>query len=181
MPNRLVLPPYETVSEFEGKGNFAIRKYYAQPYRGFYRRKLWMIIDEFEPKRFYRTALDFGSGPACIFKNTLSRVAFSVKCIDDKETIDRRWKFDLITCASVLEFTTPETLDLLEWVLAPKGHIIIASPMDTWISNLYFWAIGDKKPRHPHGQILSEVSKRFKILTYKRWLGLYFVIKATKV
>lgn len=178
--NMLHLPPYKDVKELEGKGNFAVDAYYKFPQMLFYRHKLHMILDMMG-KGIYHKVLDFGCGKARIFEKELLRHSISVKSVDIEDVINPKWKFDLIICSSVLEFCNlNHTLNMLNGILSPVGIIIIASPMDTTLSYLYYKIIGDKKQRHNHNHIVESVSKVFHIIEYKSWLGLYFCMKVRK-
>ena len=137
-----------------------------------------MILDLMNEKKVYRNILDFGAGRAEIFRETLEKRALQVKCIDKEEIIDLRWKFDVVVCASVLEFTNlPVTLKLIKSVIAPNGMIVASSPMNTWASRLYFKLIKDKNSRNTHQDILKEAAKHFFIIEQKEWFGLYFAFK----
>ena len=174
----IALPPYELVRKYESQGNWAVKKYYQFPFNIFYKKKLRMIIDMLQPGKIYRNILDFGGGPAQIFKKELGKHAMSVTSYN-LPIIDPRWKFDVIVCASVLEFVSfQHTLKGLSKSLAPRGFMVVASPMDNWITRLYFWAIGDKNLRHTHTQMLKQLERYFDITEYKSWLGLYFACKA---
>jgi hypothetical protein len=176
----LHLPPYYKVRHLEGTGNFAVDSYYKFPRRIFYRHKLKMILDMMGDKHYYNI-LDFGCGKACIFKNDLCGRSDRYIGYEQGDVFNPNWKFNLIVCASVLEFVNlPSTLKMLEGVLAPGGEIIIASPMDTTLSYLYFKLIGDTKGRNTHNEIVAQVSKVFKFEKYESWMGLYFCLKARK-
>lgn len=177
----IALPPYAKVKHHEGKGNFAVKKYYQFPFNFFYVWKLRMIVDMLGLGLLYRNILDFGAGTAEIFKTELQRHAFSVKCTDMKSYIDLRWRFDVVVCSSVLEFVPVEkVLWGLRDVMTPSGVLVVASPMDTWLSRFYFKLIGDKNKRHSHGLICNFLRRDFKEVAYKEWLGLYFVMKVKK-
>lgn len=173
----ITLPPYEVVQRFEGKGNWALKKYYQFPFNVFYKKKFKMIIDHFPAGKIYWNILDFGGGPAEIFKHELGKRAIRVKSYD-LPFVDPAWRFDVIVCASVLEFTNLSTiLKGLHGVLNRKGFMVVASPMHGWASRLYFWLLRDKKHRHTHTEILEALKKYFVIKEYKTWLGLYFSCK----
>ena len=176
MSNRLFLPLYESLKEHEGKGNFAIKKYYQFPFSLFYRHKLKMILSLMDSR--YRSILDFGSGPG-IFLPTLRKRSDVVVGFEKGDKFDPRWSFSLVICASVLEFCdlTP-TIGFIRILMSKKGELIIASPMDTWISRLYFKLINDKNVRHSHKVILEELKRWYVIESYKEWFGLYFLCKA---
>lgn len=177
MPNSLLLPPLSQVVDYEGKGNFAIKRYYQFPFSFFYRQKFKMILDMMDTARVYRSTLDFGSGPAEIFRETLKLCSWRVDCVDKLEPLKE--KYDLIVCASVLEFVNlKETLPYLKAHLYHGGALIGASPMNTKLSRLYFRLIGSKSNRHSHKMILSELSKYFFVVKKKEWFGLYFSWKA---
>lgn len=176
----IALPPYELVKKFEGQGNWAVKKYYQFPFNIFYKKKFKMIIDMLTPGKIYRNILDYGGGPAEIFKKELGKHAMSVTSYN-LPLIDSRWRFDVIILGSVLEFTKPaEVLQKLRGALAPKGLIIIASPMKNFFTDLYFKLVGDKNSRLSHQTMKYEIDIHFRILDYKTWLGLYFVCKAER-
>ena len=177
MLHSLLLPEYDEVRHFEGLGNYAIDKYYKWPFRYFYRKKLELILKELEAGRIYGNILDYGSGPAEIFRKSLAKRALSVTCVDSQEELDTRSRFDVTICASVLEFCwLPTTSRILRTVT--KGKLIIASPTDSWLSRLYFKLIGDTQHRNSEREIIREIGKYFSILSYKKWLNLYYVIRA---
>lgn len=173
MFNRLKLPEYSSLERYEGRGNYALKKYYQFPYSFFYRHKLKMIVNLMHEK--YKNILDFGCGPG-IFTPELKKYALFVIDLEKNDPINPFWKFDCIVCASVLEFCELEpTLMTLKKLLNPKGVLLIASPMKNMITSLYLKENG----RHSHDQITSAVSKKFRIMEYHAWLGLYFSIRAT--
>lgn len=175
---RITLPPYSQIANLDGTGNFAVKKYYHWPFSFFYKKKLKMILDILEPKRHYYNILDFGCGEAQIFKPELSNLCQRVVCVDKAEDIDLRWSFDMVICASVLEFVElPVAVARLKMVTRPKGVLVVASPLNTWLTRLYFKLIGDTNKRHTEKEIIDEVAKRFFIVEYKKWLGLYFVLR----
>ena len=178
MFSRILLPPYESLKHLEGKGNYALKKYYQFPYSLFYKHKLKMVVQMIE--RHYGNCLDFGSGPG-IFLPELKRHASRVIGYEKDEKLDNRLNFDLIVCSSVLEFCDLEpTLDFLKEILKPSGHLIVASPMRSPLSKAYFSIIKDKNKRHSDIDIINAISSKFKITQKKNWLGLYFCLKATK-
>ena len=180
MSNSLLLPKLETISYLEGKGNFAVRKYYKWPERIFYRHKLKMILDLMDVGRVYKSTLDFGAGPAKILEKSLKSRSWKYTAIDhdDAQPID---KFDLIVCGSVLEFVNlDETLKYFKSHLLNGGHIIGASPMDTALSRFYFKKIGDSLKRNNHKSIMQALKKHFHVVDNQEWLGLYFSFKATQ-
>lgn len=171
----LTLPPYSEVKHLEGTGNFAVKKYYRFPYKLFYLKKLEMISDILYGFKTKRNILDFGCGEAQIFRPELKKHTLSVTSIDKLQEINPSWKFDVIVCASVVEFLPlTTTAKLLKRVLAPGGKIIISSPMQTKLSRFYFWLIQDANQRHTHDEIIDEFLKEFDLLKYKTWAGLYF-------
>lgn len=174
----LHLKPYSEIKHLEGIGNFAVSKYYKFPFSFFYRHKLKMSIKMLE-KSVYKNILDFGTGSGILLPELRKHAQFA-KGIDKLDVIDKRWKYDVVICNSVLEFVDlKSTLTLLKSILSPKGILIVASPMDNWLSRLYFRLIKDRYSRHSHKKILTEISKHFKIRKYKTWLGLYFAVRAT--
>ena len=177
MLHSLALPEYRKVKDYEGGGNYAISRYYKFPFRFFYRQKLRMLVELLGPK-IHKNILDFGSGKAEIFREELEKHALQVKCVDMQEPINLEWRFDVVVCASVLEFThLPVCLSTLKKIIRPNGMIVVSSPMDTWLSRLYFKLIKDKNSRHSHLEILKEASKYFFIVKYKEWFGMYFSFK----
>ena len=172
----LELPERNQIIKHEGLGNYAISKYYQFPYSFFYQYKLKMILNMMKGGS-YKNILDYGAGPG-IFTPELKKHG-KVTSVDISDPINPTWKFDLIICSSVLEFTfVDHTCRLLKTILHQKGEIIVASPIQSKLSRLYFNAIGDRKVRHSHLEIQSKVSKHFKIERYEEWLGLYFALKA---
>jgi len=178
MRNRLSLPPLQGIKHLDGKGNFAVKKYYAFPFSFFYQKKLRMILNLLDRKRIYRNILDFGSGEAEIFKPELSKRALNVKCVDKVSEINVRWKFDVVVCSSVLEFCNLNpVLNRIRQICQPYGMLVGASVMDTWATRLYFKLIGDKQKRKSHKEILEAVHKHFFIVEQYEWFGLYLSFK----
>lgn len=179
MLHSLTLPRYDKVKDFEGLGNYAIKRYYQFPFSFFYCKKLKMILKYFEKCKVYHNILDFGSGKAEIFREELQKHALSVKCVDKIEEVQFNWRFNVIVCASVLEFThLPVCIQVLRNITEKDGMILGSSPMDTWLSRMYFKLIGDKNSRHSHKEIMREIRSKFFIIDYKEWFGLYFSFKA---
>ena len=173
---RLTLPNYEVIKEYEGKGNHAVSKYYKFPFAYFYQKKLKLILREMRVR--YKNIMDFGAGPG-IFVPELKKRSSSVLAYEPEQLIDPRWKFDLIVCASVLEFCElPHTLLVIRSMMTKDSEMIVSSPMDSWITRLYFWLIGDKTLRHSHTLIHNHIDRYFHVETYKKWFGIYFVIRA---
>ena len=178
---RLILPPYEDMKEYEGKGNWAIGKYYKPPFSFFYKKKLKLILSLFPKDKIYHNILDFGSGPG-IFLPSLKKKALFVKGYEPGDIIDSRWRFEAIVCSSVLEFVNLEsTFSLLYSLLKPGGHIYIGSPMKSRLTNAYFKLIGDKNYRSSHTTITSELKHYFKVEEYREWMNLYFVLRASRL
>ena len=176
----LRLPPYASLKQYEGKGNYAISKYYRFPHSFFYRKKLKMIVSLMEKDKIYHNILDYGSGPG-IFTDELKKHALFIKNFEIKDIIDPRWRFDAIVCSSVLEFCHLSiTLQTLRSILNTNGKLFIGSPMNTKLSLLYFRCISNKESRHSHFNILSEVSKHFRIEEYHSWMNLYFALRASR-
>ena len=176
----LKLPPYSSIKEFEGHGNYAISKYYKWPYRFFYRHKLKMILNLMEKGKIYHNILDYGSGPG-IFTPELKKHALFVNSFDIDDVLNPRWKYGAVVCSSFLEFSElPFTLHTIRNILNPKGKLYVASPMATGLTKAYFRFIKDKNKRHDHTKILSEISKQFKIEEYHSWLNLYFALRASR-
>ena len=173
------LPEQYTLMEFEGKGPWAIGKYYQFPWNLVYLYKLRMIVRLMD-KKVARTLLDLGSGPG-IFKPELQRRALRTTHVNHIAEVDPRAKFDVIVCASYLEFVKLSyVLPRLDEMLAPGGQLVIASPMKSWVTRAYYHLLGDTTKRHSHEEILSMVSKHFRVEKYTTWLGIYFAIKARK-
>ena len=172
-------PPLSSISHLEGKGNFAVSKYYKLPFRPFYRHKFKMIVDMIGDSE-YGKVLDFGTGSG-IFRTELLNHANSVVCVNENTPINPLWRFDAIICASVLEFChLYSVVSNLYSLLNPGGILYVASPMDTRLSQSYFKLIGDNKLRHSHDLIKSVIETKFQLKEYKEWMGLYFALKATK-
>lgn len=179
MFNHLLLPPYSSVSRFEGKGNYAVDKYYKLPYSVFYRHKLKMVVNLMEDK-MYKNCLDYGSGPG-IFTPELRKHAYSVLSHDAHGAVDMRWNFELIVCASVLEFChLNTTLEFLHGVCRHNGTLLVASPMQTKATQIYFNHIKDDNIRYSHADIIKAVGKKFEIEKIDYWMGLYFALRARK-
>ena len=174
----LTLPKYDEVKALEGTGPFAVSKYYKFPWNIFYCFKLWMIVQDL-PKKKTKNILDFGAGRAKIFHEELQKHAERVLSVEKKEELDLRWRFDVVVCASSLEFMYLKTaLAAIKCVIHDKGTLIVASPMDTWLTRLYFKLIGDTYTRNTHNDIIEAVQKYFTIEKCRRWMGLYFCLKA---
>ena len=179
MLHSIQYPPLESLKHLEGKGNFAVSKYYKWPFKPFYRHKFKMIIDMMKDEHYNRV-LDFGAGSAIFRPELLSHSNF-VTCVDKSSPINPLWKFDAIVCASVLEFChLPFTVDMLSKIMVLKGALYIASPMDTNLSRWYFKLIKDTNHRHSHKLIKQSIKKHFFIEDYKEWHGLYFSMKARR-
>ena len=180
MRNSLILPPYSEVAKYEGQGNFAVRKYYQWPYSLFYRHKLNMILD-FMHKPRYKSILDYGCGLANIFGPTLSKRTSKLVSFD-KDDPEPIGKFELIVCASVLEFVDLDyTLKFLKKHLVEGGEIIGASPMTTTISSAYLRLIGDKSKRNPHYYVLRKLNENFNSIYIDEWCGLYYSFKGIDI
>jgi len=177
--NPIKLKPYDAVKKLEGTGNFAVSKYYRQPYRFFYRKKLYMMRNLIEKKnRKYHNALDFGSGSGILLPE-LSRYAHYALTCDVNSIIDPRSQYEIIVCGSVLEFCHLDfTMKLLKKKLKLVGQLIVASPMKTFMSDMYFKSIKDDNQRHGHKDIIAHIKNHFKIEVYQEWLGLYFALRA---
>ena len=172
-------PPLSEVAHLEGKGNFAVSKYYKWPFKPFYRHKLSMIVDMMGDSHYNRL-LDFGAGSK-IFYPELQRHANFVTCVDKFSVINPSWRFDAIVCASVLEFVSlNEIVKILCYIMAPHGVIYVASPMETKLSKFYFNLIGDKLTRHSHQEIKLAIMNNFILEEWKTWNRLYFCLKARK-
>ena len=183
MPNsRLALPSYESVKHLDGKGNYAVSRYYKWPFAFFYQKKLKMILDMMNG-RIYENILDYGAGPAHMFSPELKKHCYRLVSYGNSSGINKDWRFSAIVCASVLEFTKDPwaTLIMLDSMLKTGGHIYIASPMSTPITRFYFKLIGDKQFRWPHFYIKNLVDYRFKVEEYQEWNSLYFALRARKV
>lgn len=179
MLHSLALPPYESVKHLEGKGGYAVDKYYRHPYKFFYKKKLEMVLSYLTPGRLYMSILDFGCGQAKILLPSLQRRACFVDSVDRIEDVDTKADYSVIVCASVLEFVDlPRYLKVLREALHKNGMLIVASPMQTFFAEYYFHLIKDRKRRHSHKDILATVRKHFYVSGYKEWFGLYFSFKA---
>ena len=175
MLHSLALPKYSKVKDYEGQGNYAVSRYYKFPFSFFYRKKLKMIVSNLEKGKIYRNILDFGAGRPEIFREELEKHALQVKCVDLLENIDFRWNFDVVVCASVLEFTNlPICFSMLNKIVDRNGMLLASSPMDTWLSRLYFKMIGDTNKRKSHKEIMDVAGRYFFITRYTEWFGLYF-------
>lgn len=177
--NPLVLPSYDTVKDEEGKGNWAVNKYYKWPYSFFYRKKLNLILGLIG-NDYYHNILDFGAGPG-IFRPALKKKALFVVSCNTVDEINDRWKFDAVVCASVLEFCDLEqVLPILKNCLkVSRGKLYVASPLKNRLTNLYFKLINDNTKRNSHTEIKDAISKHFKIYAYRTWMNLYFALKAS--
>ena len=101
--------------------------------------------------------------------------------MDTLEEVDFNWKFDVIICASFLEFVNIGlAMFTIDKVLSPKGILIVASPMDNLATRLYFKMVGSDVGRNTRYDITDAISRRFKIVKEKTWLNLYFAVKAKK-
>ena len=181
LPSSLTLPELKGVAHLESKGNYAIKRYYQWPFSFFYQHKLKMVLDLMD-KPYYHNILDFGAGPG-IFNETLKRKATHVVEYDIDKPIKEHSSFELIICASVLEFI--QFLDgqckILNKKLTNGGKIIVASPMNTLATRTYFNLIGDKHKRNSHETILSTLSQNFFLEEYHTWLGIYFSARLRKL
>ena len=179
--NPITLPPYHSVKHLEGTGNFAVDKYYKWPFRPFYRKKLYMMRDMLDKERIYTTIMDFGSG-AKIFVPELKKHANQVKCMDKDTQMYSFWRFKCITAGSVFEFV--EDLEVIVrrlWTVSPvNGQLIVASPLDTFMSSLYLRTIKGYRTYNSKEKILTTVDKYFKVVKYREWMGLYFCFKAVR-
>jgi len=171
----LILPPYEAVEHLEGIGNYAVKKYYKWPWRFFYRHKLKMLLSIFY--YYHQSILDFGCGTTKILRDSIECGHYPYFGADKLEDIKVR-KYDAIICSSVLEFTplnyTIEKLSELSEV------IYVASPMNTWLTRLYFKLIGDDRIRNSHKEIIRAINEKYRIVKLKKWCGLYFCLKGIK-
>ena len=176
--NPITLPDYSEISDFEGHGNYAVKKYYKLPWRPFYRKKLYLIRSLLDKKRVYKNILDFGCGPG-VFTPELKKHAINVVSVDKDYVIDPRSRFECIVAASTLEFIEdlPETIRQLYRLTHTTAQIIVASPTNSLLSRLYFKSIGDNITRNSPKNIVGIVDKYFKVLDYKEWMGLYFAFK----
>ena len=172
------LPSYSKVAHLEGRGNYAVSKYYKLPHSIFYQQKLKMA--KFLAARMYYNCLDYGSGPG-ITSYFLKSIARRVKSFDKTDIYDKHWKFDLIFCGSVLEFCNLDVeIPKIKAIMAPWGHLIVASPMKNIITNAYFRLIGDKHKRNSHNDIISSIGKHMKIERTLTWMNLYFALRCSR-
>lgn len=175
----LTLPPYSQVSHLNGRGNYAVDKYYKLPHSLIYQYKIKMVRDLLKPDHIYRNLMDFGGGPGILLPE-LKKHALRVFSYEKGEPISPYWNFEAIVCASVLEFCPLETtIKMLAGFLKKGGDIIIVSPMTSRASSLYFKMIGDKNIRNTHIDITNAVSKHFKIVERTNLFSLYFGLRAT--
>lgn len=177
--NPIKLAEYDSVNRYDGKGNFAVNKYYHYPYRPFYRKKLYMIRSLLDKGRIYKNILDFGAGPG-IFTPELKRHAISVVSVNEEDFIDKRSKFECVVAGSSLEFVDDlvDSIKMLHEITYSRSQLIVASPTDGYLSRLYFKSIGDKLVRNSPSSIMAIVDRWFKIDEYHEWMGLYFSFKA---
>lgn len=174
----LSLPDIRTISYLDGIGNFAVKKYYKWPYAPFYQKKLRMALDMIGQRKYGR-CLDYGSGCGILVPE-LKKRCDSVVEFEKGNKVDDRWKFELVVCASVLEFTHLDfTLRLLKSLMYPFARLVVASPMDTKLTRAYYKAIGNKHERHSHKTIVEFVKRHFEIEKYEEWNGMYFALKAS--
>jgi len=122
--NPIKLPDFNSIKRHEGKGNFAVSKYYKFPYRPFYRKKLYMVRDLLDKDRVYDNILDFGAGPG-IFTQELKEHALRVVSVNKDEVTDKRSRFECIVSASTLEFIEdlPKTMLSLYQIASSKGQM----------------------------------------------------------
>lgn len=181
LTNPITFPDYSSLKELEGKGNYAIGKYYRFPWRTFYRKKLYLVRSLLDKDRVYKNILDFGCGPG-IFTPELKRHSINVVSVDKEDMIDSRSRFECIIAASTFEFIDdlPKTVEMLHRVSYTQAQMIVASPTDSLLSKLYFKSIGDNLTRNSPMSILHVVDKYFKVLDFKEWFGLYFAFKGYK-
>lgn len=174
----LTLPPLKHIQHLEGKGNWAVRKYYKWPHKIFYQKKLCMILDLLGANT-YHNILDYGAGPGILAPELKKRCLF-LRQYEPGQTFDRRWRFNVIILGSVLEFLPhlDATLVQLKNILKPGGFIVAASPMETPMTRAYFKLINDTYKRHSHVDIIHAVNHHFKIDEYRTWMGLYFALSA---
>lgn len=170
----LKFPKYSIIRYFEGRGNYAVNKYYFYPHRYFYRHKVRMIEKALRGRKFDQI-VDFGAGPGVLtdqWHNYTDRV-YNADIYTDYIP-----KCQLAICASVMEFVNlKETFKMLA---DSVDEIVVASPMETPLSILYFKKIRDLHRRKPHTEIISEMTKHFSINHYESWLGLYFCVRGIR-
>ena len=170
----LTFPTYSSVKEYEAQGNWAVKKYYLPPWRFFYRHKIRMIERALRGRHF-DTMMDFGAGPG-IMTLEWQKYAGHVYSIDrDNELYP---KVDMTICSSVMEFVPLKKT--FEKLSSLTKEIIIASPMDTAASRLYFNSINDRIARNSHQDILKEMAGYFTINYFRSWHGLYFCARGRK-
>ena len=171
----LSFPSYSSVAGYEGKGNYAVSKYYQYPWRWLYRHKVRMIERALRGNKF-ELMLNFGSGPGILdyelYKYTKFLVNYDIGCPE----INGR--YDIAVCASVMEFVSLK--DTFEKLSQHTEEIIVTSPMKTSLSDYYFRLIEDKHQRHPHQDILENMVRYFSINYYRSWCGLYFCARGIR-
>ena len=169
----LLLPPLKDLPT----GDWATWQYYKFPWSYFYQKKLYMIRD-LMTKDEYESILDYGTGSG-VFLKELGQYTNDVKGFFDYVKIER--KFELVVCGSVLEFVDlGYTLPILEILLPHGGELIVASPMTSWKTKLYFKTIGNKQKRNHHETIIKAIGKKFYIEEITYWEDLYFALRARK-
>ena len=170
----LTFPKYSFVKCLEGKGNYAVRKYYVYPWRYFYRHKVRMI-ERLLRGRHFNKILDFGSGSGVLI-DQWKKFANNIHTADKGYT--NLPKVDMTICASVMEFVNLHYT--FEELSKKTDEIIVASPMCTDLSAMYFDLIRDTNIRNCHDDIMDAMAKHFEIKDYKEWLGLYFCARGVK-
>ncbi len=131
------------------------------------------MIERMLRDKKYESAMDFGAGPG-ILNDEWQKYSKEIVPVDMMNPIPKR-KFGLIICSSVMEFTELDrTFGELSECLSKDGDIVVASPMESDFSAVYFGYIGDRTIRNSHEDILSSMEKYFTIRKKTSWLGLYF-------
>lgn len=170
----LSFPSYTSVKEYEGKGNYAVSKYYQYPWRWLYRHKIRMIERAIRGE-YFNSIMDFGSGPG-IMTNQWKKQAHEIYSVDKRNI--QIPNVHLTICSSVMEFVPLE--HTFETLSQHTHEIVVASPMKTSLSDYYFRIIEDHNQRHSHQDILKNMVRYFSINYYRSWCGLYFCARGIR-
>ena len=136
------------------------------------------MIEKVLRGKYYDTLLDFGSGPGLML-DEWGKYAKEVILFDTEYEGEPYIPFVNITiCASVMEFV--DLMETFNKLANSTNEIIVASPMKTAISKLYFNLIRDNIPRNSEQDILAEMTRHFRLLDYTSWNSLYFCAYGVK-